>query len=448
VSSEAKSGDIVYQGVIRGVPVASAHKGRVGVNAAGKARYYPNKAWEQWFASAIDQTEKTLVRGGYRVERELHVNKTGPRKGLPGKNGHGQPTNVKNPLFVGDVYRVLVWYFYPKYMYKRDELGRVEMTKGTKKKEARPKLVPFKALDTDNVFKGTCDALQEGGVIDQDRRTLPVPIDMPVLGDDEEAFVCVQVKYMNYENPSDWVIPYPCPIARVDPRLFMPRIFNENHGHSWHVIKEEERNYRKMLGTANELPVTKAVCRHCTALIGQGHSQTEIWWHRNPARWGNETVLICGTCGKEQFYKVPGIQEQIDQRTLQVAAKNNLGITEVPCHDCPDWPVFDNVRRRVEEALLAQYREKYCIVCSTEIGSTSWATIANRWSSVNGEKNHVSSGNSAAEPDYTGCDSDSRNDSSQPAEGRRRPTRAMAPAWVLAARDQRNGEAGPIGSSD
>jgi len=433
--------DIVYQGIIRGTPVASAHKGRLGV-INGHARYFPSAEWSTWFPSAITQTEATLLRGGHRVERTVQITKTGPHKGKPSKNAHGQLTNVTNPLFVDKQVRIIVWYFHPMHTYVKDIHGNTAMTTATKKTPARPKTKIFQKLDSDNVIKGVIDALEEGGVIDNDKHcAIPVVVHMPTLHDNAEAYVAIQVKGMDYGNTQDWVIPYPCPVSDIDTTLYMPRIFDG--GHAWHVIKEQERNYQNLTGRTT--PVAKATCRRCTALIGEGFPQTEIWWNRDVSRWGDEVVLVCGGCGADQFRKVPHIDTQIDERTLAVCAKNNITMPTIPLNTHEDRLIFNAVRRKVEDQLKVQYREKYCIVESKDIGTTSWATIGARWSSVKDTFDANSGKRAISSRERTDGTSE---DSPRPTKRSSRAPRPVDTNRLLAARHRQHGGVGSPDSGD
>jgi hypothetical protein len=438
------SNDIVYQGIIRGKPVASAHKNRVGI-INGHSTLVPTAEWETWFASAINQTERNLARCGHRVERELQVTKSGQNKGKPSKNSHGQCTNVTNPLFTNGKYRVIVWYFHPMNVYARDDAGQVKTTKATKRKPAEPRTKPFQKLDTDNVFKGVCDALEQGGVIGNDKDVaMAYTVAMPVLEDDAEPYVAIQVKRMDYNNEQDWVVPYPCPVQTTDTALYMPRIYDG--GHDWFVVKTQERNYRRMTGL-DKAPITKAVCRRCTALIGVGHVQTEIWWNHNPDRWGNEVVLVCGTCGAAQFDKVKNIEGQIDRRTLAVCKASGIPIHDVPTNEHDDRLLFNAVRQRVDDALRQQYREQYCLVSTEDLPTTSYTEIGLRWArvqdNVNGQHSqHSTRGNS------DGRESDSGTVTSGHRTGATRAARPMAGIRLLAARNRTSGAVGAETSGD
>lgn len=372
--------DLVAHFVIRGEPVASAHKNRIGRGAGGRAMLFPTDEWKTWFASAISQVEKTLRRGGYEVQREPCLVKRGPNKGQPTVNEHGQPTNVVNPLFTGGGYRIVIHYHYPLEAYRLDPVGAVLLSKPKKGEEPRPIVEPYQFLDTDNVVKGTIDALQEGGAIEKDRTTVPIAVPVPDLALGDEPYLVVEVKYFDSTNPDDWIIPRPGFVPLVDPRLFMPRVFDG--GHDWHVLRKMERAYieqqrRKGIEVV-QAPVTKARCRRCTALIGEGWPSTEIWWDVEESRWGKEVVLICASCGRDAALRKPKFVEALDRNTLAMCAANGTPLTEIPSPQSNDRPFYDMVRERVREVLLGQYREKYCLVSSDEIATVDWITIAER----------------------------------------------------------------------
>lgn len=372
--------DIVAHFLIRGRPVASAHKNRVGVNpATGRAMSYVTPEWEAWFASAIDQVEKTLKKGGHFVNRELVRVKTGKRKGLFGKNAHGQTTYVTNPLFQHELLRVVLWYYYPTQVCRRNALGHVLMTKERPGKPSRPMLQAYNP-DTYNVAKGAVDALIEGGAIaEDDRNEIEVQVRRAILPVDAEPYIALEVSYFT-DSADDWVIPSHFPGILVDPRVFMPRVFDD--GHSWFVVKQQEASYQAYLrATGAEVPdiqVTKCRCKRCKIFVGEGCFETEIWWDVDEARWGKEVHLICRSCGEKVFAQRADIQAQVDEGTLSVCADNRILITEKPAVTDPTYGHYEQVRNLVSVKLLKQYRERYCLVTSDDIATTDWVTIERR----------------------------------------------------------------------
>lgn len=374
--------DLVAHFIIRGWPVMSAHKGRVGVNpATGKAQYFPSDAWGVWFESAISQVERTLKKGGYFVNRELVLVKHGDRRGMLGKTAHGQPTYVTNPLFKGAKLRVIVWYYYPTHVYQRDDLGQVKMTIEREGKPARPKLRAYNP-DTYNVAKGAVDALVEGGAIkDDDNNLIETQVERAILPADAEPYIGIEVKYFT-DDDDDWVIPREFPGVLVDPRVYMPRVFDS--GHEWHVVKRQEQAYQQYLrdtgANVPDIQVTKCRCKRCKIFIGEGCLESEIWWDHDETRWGKEVHLICRTCGEKTFAQRPDIVAQINDRTLKVCADNAhlRHITAVPEAIDPVYGTFDQVRRRVHEKLLEQYARKYCLVAASDIATVDWLTIEQR----------------------------------------------------------------------
>lgn len=356
--------DVATVITICGNPVVSEHKNRVALNPkTGRGMLFPSKEWQAWFASAINQVEKALTSGGHHVERELVIVKSGARKGLPGKNAHGQETNVINPLYHEGTFRIVVWYLRPLKMYVRDSLGSIKHTKGTKKEPAHPVLRAYKGLDCGNVAKGVVDALQEGGAINDDENVHMIcTVELPILADGADSYVVVEIK--QYDPEGDRTIPRP-PISLVDSNLYMPRVLDS--AHAWHVVKKQERAYQQQRENEGEsiVPITLGRCRRCGVIIGPGWPSAEMWWSTDIERWGEKVVIVCSGCGESTARKT--IEPHLDMAATHLMQERE-----------PDPRTFVLMRRLAGERLTKQYREKHVLVAASEIDHVDWCEVSRR----------------------------------------------------------------------
>jgi hypothetical protein len=314
----------------------------------------------EWFESAQQQITAALISQGHTPVLEQRA----------------KSIVVTNPLFSKQRTVVIFWYYRPRQVFKRDKKTGIIVYKKQTPKEIRTGAAPVPALqnywpDMDNLVKGTLDALEKAGVIDNDKFVFMAPpcIDMDILEPDAEPFMGVEVRYRQ-NDASDYIIAPGYPGLPMDTAVYMPRVFDG--GHKWHVIKKEEENYQKHLqstGAATQV-VSKCRCRRCKLWIGAGHAAQEIWVHWDEARWGKETILICEWCAKEIYERSAAIQQQITQRALTALAPH--GVLSVPPDGHAMRGLFEVVSRKVAEVLYTQYAENRRIVTSSEIGTIPW----------------------------------------------------------------------------
>jgi hypothetical protein len=357
--------DTIVTLTITGRPVASAH-----ANKVGRGFLYKSKEWMTWIASAILQVENTLVAHGHEVIREPLI-----RKGKPYKNEHGQNSRVVNPLFAGGTYRVIVWYFRPQNIQLKDATGAPKFTKGTKKEPSRPIMRAYTGLDADNPIKGAVDALQEGGVIDNDRNVrMVVGVELPVLPDGVEPYLAVEVKTFD-GSAEDWTIPRP-PVHLVDPSLYMPRVLKPK---DWYKFKKEEQGYLDQMKQVVQ-PVTKCRCRQCQINIGPHWHETSVYWMKTE----NAVVLICAHCADKNGRAY--VEPFLNNAAMAAMRKRGIPVTDPDDLDSIDYPIFRRMRELAEQKLVSEYMDRHRLVASDEIIQVSWKEISRRKSEIQKEQ--------------------------------------------------------------